>query len=80
MKILVADYVLFSYGNGAIMAIPGHDKRNYDFASKYSIAITQVIDDKSGDNQSLYVGNKVLINSGEFDRIQSEETKEKIVS
>ncbi|MDR1891336.1 MAG: leucine--tRNA ligase [Puniceicoccales bacterium] len=80
MEIWVADYVLFSYGSGAIMAVPGHDKRDYDFASKYGIAITQVIDGGSGDSQLPYVGDGVLINSGEFDGIQYEEAKGKIVS
>jgi leucyl-tRNA synthetase len=80
MKIWIANYVLFSYGNGAIMAVLEHDKRDYDFASKYGIAITQVIDGESGDNQLPYVDDGIRVNSGEFDRIQSEEAKGKIVS
>jgi leucyl-tRNA synthetase len=72
--------MLFSYGSGAIMAVPGHDKRDYDFASKYGIAIIQIIDGESRDNQLPYVDDGIGINSGEFDRLQSEEAKGKIVS
>ncbi|MDR1528525.1 MAG: leucine--tRNA ligase [Puniceicoccales bacterium] len=80
IEIWIADYVLASYGSGAIMAVPGHDKRDHDFASKYGIAITQVIDDASGDNQLPYVGDGVLINSGRFNGLPSEEARGKITS
>jgi leucyl-tRNA synthetase len=80
IEIWVADYVLVSYGSGAIMAVPGHDKRDYDFASEYDIAITQVINDASGDSHLPYVGEGVLINSGNFNGLPSEEAKGKIVS
>ena len=43
----IADYVLINYGTGAIMAVPGHDQRDYDFAKKYGIEIIQVISDKN---------------------------------
>jgi leucyl-tRNA synthetase len=80
VEIWVADYVLASYGSGAIMAVPGHDKRDYDFASNYGIAITQVIADVFGDNQLPYVGDGALINSERFNGLPSEEAKGKIIS
>ena len=50
IPIWVGDYVLLSYGTGAIMAVPGHDERDYEFAQKYSLDIIQVVD---GDNVNL---------------------------
>ena len=70
----IADYVLTSYGTGAIMAVPGHDQRDYDFAKKYGIEIIQVISDKnkqSSIEKEAFVGEGVLINSGEFDNLES---------
>ena len=46
VSLWIADYVLINYGTGAIMAVPGHDQRDYDFAKKYDIEIIQVISDK----------------------------------
>jgi leucyl-tRNA synthetase len=45
----IADYVLINYGTGAIMAVPGHDQRDYDFAKKYNIEIKQVIKDPNNE-------------------------------
>src|SRR5210317_776831 len=70
----IADYVLINYGTGAIMAVPGHDQRDYDFAKKYGIEIIQVISDKnkkSSIEQEAFVGEGILINSGEFDNLES---------
>ena len=54
----IADYVLVNYGTGAIMAVPAHDQRDYDFAKKYNIEIRQVISgdalDSDIDNRSVY--------------------------
>ncbi|MDR2338095.1 MAG: leucine--tRNA ligase [Deltaproteobacteria bacterium] len=62
ISIWVADYVLLHYGTGAIMAVPAHDERDYDFAKKYSIPIIEVI--KGGDiNRSAYTGGGEMINS-----------------
>ena len=74
VSLWIADYVLINYGTGAIMAVPGHDQRDYDFAKKYNIEIIQVITDKkskSSIEREAYVGGGVLINSGEFDNLES---------
>jgi leucyl-tRNA synthetase len=74
VSLWIADYVLINYGTGAIMAVPGHDQRDYDFAKKYDIEIVQVISDrdkKSSIEKEAYVGEGILINSGEFDNLAS---------
>ncbi|PIR40072.1 MAG: leucine--tRNA ligase [Candidatus Zambryskibacteria bacterium CG10_big_fil_rev_8_21_14_0_10_34_34] len=77
VPIFVADYVLGNYGTGAVMAVPAHDERDFEFAKKYNLEIREVI---SGGNISVesYTGEGVLINSREFDGINSEEAREKI--
>jgi len=70
----VADYVLINYGTGAIMAVPGHDERDYEFAKKYNLEIVQVIidEDHSIDiKEKPYIENGVLINSGDYDGLKS---------
>lgn len=63
VPIFVADYVLDGYGSGAIMAVPAHDERDFEFAQKYTLPINQVVANPDG-NQSLpYTGNGQLINS-----------------
>ena len=70
----VADYVLINYGTGAIMAVPGHDERDYEFAKKYDLEIIQVIIDKDHSvdiEDKPYIENGILINSGDYDGLQS---------
>ncbi len=81
IPIYIADYVLASYGTGAIMAVPAHDERDYDFAKKYNIPIIEVIKPSFPDKTKkgeLYEGEGVLLNSGEYNGISSEEAREKI--
>ena len=81
VEIYVADYVLANYGTGAVMAVPAHDDRDYEFAKKYNINIVQVITNK---DNSINIDDKafcdygVLVNSKEFDGLSSEEAKKKI--
>ena len=79
----IADYVLINYGTGAIMAVPAHDQRDYDFAKKYNIEILQVImnmDTKKDVEKEAYVGEGVLINSGDFNDLNSHvDASEKII-
>ncbi|MFD1040165.1 leucine--tRNA ligase [Virgibacillus byunsanensis] len=63
MPIWVADYVLMSYGTGAIMAVPAHDERDYEFATKFELPIVEVV--TGGDiSTEAYTGNGKLVNSG----------------
>ncbi|MFC3418448.1 leucine--tRNA ligase [Salinicoccus hispanicus] len=71
MPIWIADYVLASYGTGAIMAVPAHDERDYEFAHAYDLPIKAVVE--GGDiEKEAYTGDGVHINSGELDGLDKE--------
>ncbi len=74
IPVYIADYVLMGYGTGAIMAVPAHDQRDYEFATKYQIPIVPVV----GGDKLPQTEPGVLINSGEFDGLESTEAKSKI--
>ncbi len=79
----IANYVLMEYGTGAIMAVPAHDQRDFEFAKKYKLPITVVIDDpkeslKAESMKEAYIEEGVMVNSGQFDGIGSLESIEKI--
>ncbi|MBP7218503.1 MAG: leucine--tRNA ligase, partial [Acinetobacter sp.] len=76
LPVWIANYVLMSYGSGAVMAVPAHDERDFEFANKFNLAIKQVIDAKGADDAAFsatqwqeWYGSKdgKLTNSGEFD-------------
>ena len=73
----VADYVLMEYGTGAIMAVPGHDERDYDFAVEFGLPIRRVVE---GGDELPYVGDGPLVNSSpQFDGLNNREALERIV-
>jgi leucyl-tRNA synthetase len=73
----VADYVLMEYGTGAIMAVPGHDERDFDFAQTFGLPVRRVIE---GGEELPYSGDGALVNSApEFDGMQNREALERIV-
>jgi leucyl-tRNA synthetase len=80
----VADYVLMEYGTGAIMAVPGHDERDFAFAQAYDLPVRRVIEpppDASEDAGALpYTGNGAMVNSGEFDGLPNREAYDRIVA
>jgi leucyl-tRNA synthetase len=75
IPMFVADYVLMEYGTGAIMAVPGHDERDFDFAEAFDLEIRRVID--CGDLPCT--GDGAMVNSGRFDGLGSREAYEQIV-
>lgn len=80
VPIWVADYVLASYGTGAVMAVPAHDERDFAFATKFNLPINKVIAPKDGLEVELpYCEHGILVNSGEFDGLTTKEAKVKIV-
>ena len=76
VPVWIANFVLMGYGTGAVMAVPAHDQRDYEFATKYDIAIKQVIFAKNGEeddcSEHAYTVKGVLKNSAEFDGLTSE--------
>ncbi|MCH8839566.1 MAG: leucine--tRNA ligase [Planctomycetes bacterium] len=86
IPIWVADYVLISYGTGAIMAVPAHDERDFEFAQQFGIPVRAVVDpgETASDReavlagQQVYVGTGTAVNSGEFDGLSTAEFKQKI--
>ena len=78
IPIYIADYVMMGYGTGAIMAVPAHDTRDYEFATKFGIDIIPVIE--GGDiEKEAYTGDGVHINSGFLDGLNKKEAIEKVI-
>jgi leucyl-tRNA synthetase len=78
VPIWVADYVLMSYGTGAIMAVPAHDSRDFEFAQMYNIPIVQVVQPPEGNTEQCFTGDGIVINSGEYNGLTTAEFKTKI--
>ncbi len=74
VPVWVADYVLASYGTGAVMAVPAHDERDFEFAKKYGLPVRKVLTSE----EELFIGYSTLINSGKFDGMDSETAKKAI--
>jgi leucyl-tRNA synthetase len=77
VPVWIANFVLMGYGTGAVMAVPAHDQRDYEFANKYGIAIKQVIFSKDGEaddcSEHAFTAKGVLGHSGDFDGLTSEQ-------
>jgi leucyl-tRNA synthetase len=75
VPVWAANFVLMDYGSGAVMSVPGHDQRDYEFATKYGLAIEQVIAGQEGDdiNKAAITEKSTLINSAEFDGLNFEQ-------
>ena len=83
IPVYVADYVLLAYGTGAIMGVPAHDERDFDFAKRYGIQIRAVIAPPSWNGEELeeaYTGEGPMINSGPFDGMPNVEGKAAVTS
>jgi leucyl-tRNA synthetase len=81
IPIFTADYVLGAYGTGAIMAVPGHDERDFEFAKKFDLPIVEVVSPDGTLHDSLetaFVGEGVAVRSGPFDGQRTPEMKENI--
>ncbi len=80
IPIWIANYILDSYGTGVVMGVPAHDPRDFDFAKKFDFEIIKVIDDKKTANSLPNVEKGILINSSQFNGLQSDIAKEKITN
>ena len=78
IPIWISDYVLVTYGTGAIMAVPAHDERDYDFAKKFGLSIIPVIEGGDVENEA-YTGDGVHINSGFLNGLNKEESINKML-
>jgi leucyl-tRNA synthetase len=84
IPVWVANYVLMSYGTGAIMAVPAHDERDLEFARKYNLPVRVVISPpgaelKAEDLEEAYTGPGLMINSGQFNGLAWDEGKERVI-
>ena len=82
IPIWVSDYVLGGYGEGAVMAVPAHDERDFEFAKKFDLDIIKVVEKPEDmvDDDSCYHGEGTVVNSGEFNGQKSEDVREQILS
>ncbi|OWZ83937.1 leucine--tRNA ligase [Natranaerobius trueperi] len=84
IPILVGNYVLMEYGTGAVMAVPAHDERDYEFAKKYDLPIEQVVKPKEEDNNTelhkAFTDHGIIINSPGFNGMTSNEAIEEITN
>ncbi len=78
IPIYLADYVLYSYGTGAVMAVAAHDERDYAFAKKYGLPVTQVIQKIGGETELPFCEDGILVNSGAFDGLSGDEARNSI--
>jgi len=78
IPVYLSNFVLKEYGTGAVMAVPGHDERDYEFAIKFHLPVRHVIQNPEGQQNGAYCGNGQLMNSGPFDGLpaQSEGVKQ----
>jgi len=89
IPIWISDYVLINYGDGAVMAVPGHDERDFAFASKYQLKIKTVVkpaelnnqpETQDGDTLQCFHDRGILVNSGKYDNLTSKEAESQILS
>ncbi|HLU76589.1 MAG TPA: leucine--tRNA ligase, partial [Burkholderiales bacterium] len=87
LPVWVANYVLMSYGEGAVMAVPAHDERDFEFATQYGLPIRQVIKSKTGAYESVeapwqdeYAEHGITVNSGEFSGLEFQEAVDAIAA
>ncbi len=81
IPVWTSDYVLMSYGTGAIMAVPAHDERDFDFAKKFDLPIIEVIKGGKDITKEAYtdVENGIMINSGDLDGLSCKEAQKKVI-
>jgi leucyl-tRNA synthetase len=81
IPVWISDYILISYGTGAIMAVPGHDERDWEFAKEFGLPIIQVVS-KDGSIYEMHEAEAepgIAVNSGQFDGLHTQEFKERII-
>ncbi|KPU46277.1 leucine--tRNA ligase [Oxobacter pfennigii] len=79
VPVWTADYILNTYGTGCVMAVPGHDERDFEFAEKFNLPIIRVVKGAEGNDDLPFVEYGVSVNSGEFSGLATEDAKKGIV-
>ena len=79
IPVFVGDYVIASYGTGAVIGVGAHDTRDYDFAKRFNLEIKQVISSKNGETTLPFTEKGVLVNSGEFSNLDSDTAISKMI-
>lgn len=79
VPLFIADYVLANYGTGVVMGVPAHDERDHAFAVKYSLPVRHVIQTAQSDTQTVSSEEGILINSGRFNGLTSEQARVNII-
>ncbi|NOY07535.1 MAG: leucine--tRNA ligase [Spirochaetes bacterium] len=81
IPVWISDYILISYGTGAIMAVPAHDERDFEFAKKFGLSIIQVVsaDGSLHELNEAYTDDGIAVNSSQFDGLKTEEFKNAII-
>ncbi len=80
VPIYLADYVLYSYGTGAVMAVPAHDERDFAFATKYGLPIVKVIENRDGETTLPFTEDGLVACNSQFDGLAGEEARDKIAA
>jgi len=80
IPVWIADYVMMGYGTGAIMAVPAHDTRDYEFATKFDLPIVKVVDPPGEEDWRGFTGDGVSVNSGLIDGLPTPEAGKKITA
>lgn len=80
VPIYISDYVIASYGTGAVMAVPAHDERDFEFAKKFNLPIQQVITNKQNNATLPYTEDGILVNSDKYNGLTTSEAKQQIVA
>lgn len=80
VPIWIADYVLGGYGTGAVMAVPAHDERDFEFAEKFNLPVIEVIEKPQDYESRQYSGEGPLVNSMQFDGMSTSDAREEIIT
>lgn len=79
IPVWIADYVMMGYGSGAIMAVPAHDERDFEFATKFDLPVLQVVQPGGGEDWKGFTGNGVAVNSGFLDGMKTSDAKKAMI-
>lgn len=80
IPVWIADYCLSTYGTGAVMGVPAHDTRDFEFAAKFNLPVTRVVRGKNEEGELPFIEYGIVVNSGEFDGLTTVEAKKAVLN